>query len=273
MGKFYDYLCNKKWIETKYLKSICVDEFDNIVASRSRARSSTVMNTEEQMAAIMKRIPSRTQRAFFSATVFSQALEIAHSYFRPYDLMIGDPFLVLLDIEDYTLEGIRQYYVECQSFNDKKEVLLDLLKQLRISQAIIFANRIETANEIKLFLDDQDVKITSAVFHGNLPAVERKNIHQSFSQCNIRVLISTDLTARGLDVQGINLVINFDMPDVLETYIHRVGRSGRYGKKGVAISLILVNRDKDERKKILNINECSKQSQMGELCGDLANLL
>jgi superfamily II DNA/RNA helicase len=273
MGKFYDYICNKKWIATDYLKSICIDEFDNIVASRSRSRSSSVMSTEEQMANIMKKISPRSQRVFFSATVSNQALQIAHSYFRQYDPTIGEPFLVLLDIEDYTLEGIRQYYVECTSYNEKKDVLYDLLKQCRISQAIIFVNRIETAIDIKAFLDDQNVQMISSVFHGNLPAIERKNIHQDFSNNKIRLLISTDLTARGLDVQSINLVINFDMPDVLETYIHRVGRSGRYGKKGVAISLILNNREKDERKKIIGINECSKQSQMEELPDDLASLL
>lgn len=273
MGKFYDFICNKQWIITDYLKSICVDEFDNIVASRSRSRASSVMSTEDQMAAIMKRIPPRTQRIFFSATVSNQALEIAHSYFRKYDPVIGEPFYVLLDIEDYTLEGIRQYYVECRSTNEKKEVLLDLLKQCRISQAIIYVNKIETASEIKDFLDDQDVQIISSIFHGNLGASERKNIHHDFCSGKVRLLISTDVTARGLDVQSINLVINFDMPEMLETYIHRVGRSGRYGKKGVAISLILNNRDKDERKKIEGINECSKQSLMEELPENLGNLL
>ncbi|XWV25171.1 mimivirus translation initiation factor 4a [Tupanvirus deep ocean] len=274
MGKFYDYLCNKRWVSTNYLKTICTDEFDNIVASRSgRTRSTTVMSTEEQMAAIIKKIPEKTQRVFFSATVSNQAFEIAHSYFRPYDPRVGEKLLVLLDIEDYTLEGIRQYYVQCSTYPEKKDVLLDLLKQCRISQGIIFANRIETANDIKAFLDDQDVQMTSAVFHGNLPALERKNIHQQFLQNKIRLLISTDLTARGLDVQGINVVINFDMPEVLETYIHRVGRSGRYGRKGVAISLILVNATKDERKKVTGINDCSKQSRMEPLPNDLENLL
>ncbi len=273
MGKFYDYICNKQWINTNYLKSICVDEFDNIVASRSRARSSSVMSTEEQMATIMKRISPRTQRIFFSATVCNQALEIAHSYFRKYDPRIGEPFYVLLDIEDYTLEGIRQYYVECRTQNEKKEVLLDLLKQCRLTQAIIYVNKKEAAGDIKEFLDDQNVQISSSIFHGDLSAIERKNIHQDFCMGKFRLLISTDVTARGLDVQSINLVINFDMPDVLETYIHRVGRSGRYGKKGVAISLILNNRERDERKKIEGINDCSKQSPMEELPENLGNLL
>lgn len=274
IGKFYDFLCNRKWVSsTKYLKAICVDEFDNIVASKSRSRSSSIMNTDEQMAAIIREIPITAQRTFFSATVSPQALEIAYSYFRPYSLLIGDPFIVLLDYEDYTLDGIRQYYVPCTSHQEKKDTLLDLVKQCRISQGIIFTNRIETANDIKKMMDDQSVSISSAVFHGNLSASVRTEIHKNFVENKIRLLISTDLTARGLDVHGINVVVNFDMPDSLETYIHRIGRSGRFGRKGVAISLILVNSTKDEMRKVEGINECSKNNKMEHLVEDLSNLL
>ncbi|AAV50724.1 putative translation initiation factor 4a [Acanthamoeba castellanii mimivirus] len=282
MGRFYDILCNKGWITTtRYLKAICVDEFDNIVASKTKQRSSTVMNTEDQMAEIIQKIESEApknsengaQRVFFSATVSPYAIKIANSYFRKYSPIIGEPFIVLLDSEDYTLEGIRQYYVQCSNYFEKKEIILDLLKQCRIAQAIIFANRIETANEIKKLLDEQEVPISSAVFHGDLPAVTRKNIHKDFVENKIRLLISTDLTSRGLDVQGINVVFNFDMPDTLETYIHRVGRSGRYGRKGVSISLILVNQNKNEMEKVEQIDNCSKQSKMSQLPGDLSTLL
>jgi len=273
MGKFYDYLFNKKCISIKYLKSICVDEFDSIVTSRSRSRSETIMSTERQMMEIIDIIPKSIQRVFVSATVSSESFDIAQSYFRSYNPYLGEPFIVLLDIEDYTLDSIRQYYIEISSYDQKKDVLLDLLKQCRISQAIIFTNKIDTAYEIKSYLDKQEIQMTSAVFHGNLPSVERKNIHANFLHNKIRLLISTDLTSRGLDIAGINLVINFDMPEVLETYIHRVGRSGRYGKKGVAISMILVNSTKNEKKKVDGINECSKQSIMTALPEDLANLL
>lgn len=274
MGKFYDYLCNRKFINCiKYLKTICVDEFDNIVASRSRARTSTVMSTEDQMAAIMKEIPQTAQRVFFSATVSQQALEIAYSYFRQYNPSVGESFIVLLNIEDYTLEGIRQYYVQCNSFTEKQDVLIDLLGQCRIAQGIIFTNRIDTANEIQSYLEKQKPPIKSSVFHADLPAQLRKSVHKEFTENKTRLLISTDVSARGLDVQGINVVINFDMPDALETYIHRVGRSGRYGKKGVAISLILVNSLKNEMKKVDGINEHSENNKMKALPQDLSDLL
>jgi ATP-dependent RNA helicase len=273
MGKLYDYICNKKWLRLDSIKTFSVDEFDNIVFSRNRPRSSTSMSTQDQIDEIMKKIPHNTQRAFFSATINEEALQIACGHFRPYNIAVGERFIVLLDAEDYTLEGIRQYYVQCTNYECKRDVLLDLLKQCRISQGIIYVNKIETANDIKYFLDGLDVPIISAVFHGGLSAGERKSIHRSFTENKIRLLISTDVTARGLDVHGINVVINFDMPDVLETYIHRIGRSGRYGRKGIAISLILVNAKMNEVQKINAINECSKNSKIDALPEDLANLL
>lgn len=274
MGKIFDILFNKKFINLKYLKTICIDEFDNIVASRSRSRSSSIMSTEQQMAEIIGTLPNHTQRIFYSATVSHDSLEIARGYFRPYQKNVGEPFMVLLDTTDYTLEGINQFYVPCEGYKDKILILLDLLKQLRISQAIIFVNRTDTAMDVKAFLDDnQDIPITSAVFHGNLISDERKAVHKSFKENKIRLLISTDLTARGLDIQGINLVINFDMPNSLETYVHRVGRSGRYGRKGVAISFIVTNNTYDEKQKIVEINERSKKSPMMHLPENLDELL
>ena len=274
MGKFYDYLCNKKWINNiKHIKSICVDEFDNIVASRSKSRNSTIMSTEDQMAAIIREMPKNTQRVFFSATVSEQALQIAHSYFRPYAPSIGEPLIVLLPPEDYTLEGIRQYYVQVNSIDVKKEVLIDLFKQFRLAQCIIFTNHIRTAEDIKYMFDKQAVAFSSAVFHGELPATVRDAIHRDFLENKIRILISTDLTARGFDAQSINIVINFDMPESLETYIHRVGRSGRYGRKGVAISLIMSNPKHNEMRKVDAINEVSKFNKFECLPADLSNLL
>lgn len=271
MGKLYDFMINKKWINTNYLKAICIDEFDNIIASPSR-RSSSTYSTSEQIARIIEFIPSDAQRAFFSATVSGEAYEIATNYFRKNDPSIGEPFIILLDMEDYTLEGIRQYYVQCISFSQKKDTLLDLLSQCRIAQGIIFVNRIETAKEIYNFLNEKSFPST-AVFHGDLPESVRNQIHKDFRNNKIRILISTDVTARGFDVQGINVVINFDMPNDFEVYVHRIGRSGRHGKKGVSISFILVNNKYNETSKITTINERSSRSPITELPGDLASLL
>lgn len=266
MGKIYDYLCNKKWLNTQYLKTLCVDEFDNIVTSRGN-RSHQIITTENQMAEIIKIIPNKCQKIFFSATVNDHALQIANSYFQS----DKEPFIALLQTDDFTLEGIKQHYVECINYNEKKEVLLDLLKQCHISQCIVFCNTIETVTRLKQFLDDQKNHIATSLFHAGLSATARMQAMTEFRQYKTRLLISTDLTARGIDIPGINLVINYDMPHNLNTYIHRVGRSGRYGKKGIAISLI--SKDNGEITKVNQVNECSINNPMTPLPKDLENLL
>lgn len=272
IGKFYDFLINKKdIISMNRLKAICIDEFDNIIASNNKIKSSS-MSTEEQMNSIMQKVPEDAQRIFFSATVTPDALEIAYNYFRKYSIEVGEPLIIVLDIDDYTLKGIKQYYILCRSYDDKKEALLDILKQCRISQCIIFTNRISSAEELKYIFDQEKFPLSSEVFHGGLSADTRDKIFKDFKDNTIRILISTDLTSRGLDIQSINLVINFDMPDVLETYIHRVGRSGRYGRKGIAINFVLQSEKVNELKKITSINECSNGNEMVALPSNIENL-
>jgi len=270
MGKLYEYICNKRVVSLDSLKAICVDEFDNIVAPRSKSRSTVIMNTHDQIEMIIQQIPSFTQRVFFSATVPPDELRLACSYLRKYNPLVGEPLIVLHNIEDYTLEDIRQYYIAVCTLDDKRAALMDLLTQCRITQGIVFVNRIETAEELKKFLDNQQIKYQSAVFHSNLLETMRQTIHKDMNDNKIRLLISTDITARGFDITGINLVINFDMPDSLTTYIHRIGRSGRYGRKGVSISFIVIDekRHRSEMSKVEEINEHSKISKMMPLPAD-----
>ena len=115
----------------------------------------------------------------------------------------------------------------------------------------------------------------SSVFHGNLTSDERNEIYSNFKEYKYRLLIATDVLARGIDVQSINVVINFDMPREQATYIHRVGRSGRYGRKGTAITFVLVNPaiKINEMLSVEAINDCSKNNKMQELPDNLPNLL
>lgn len=277
MGKFYDYLCNRSCISLDNLKTLCVDEFDNIVSShQSRTRSNT-MSTQDQFTQIIECTNKKAQRIFFSATVSTEAIEIAYSYFRSNDP--NESFIILLNEEDLTLEDVKQYYVICNSEDEKKIVLLDLIKNCRISQAIIFTNTINIAKEVKevltnIYYDEKNkISIPTEIFHGDLSSEDRNRIYQDFVKSKIRILVSTDITARGLDISGINIVINYNMPTTFSTYVHRIGRSGRYGKKGLAISFILVNNcDWDERDKVNEINSKSKKSKMVELEEDLNSL-
>ena len=270
MGKFYDYLCNKHCIFLDNVKTICVDEFDNIVSLHQSRNRSNTMNTQEQFSEIIDHANKDSQRIFISATVSSESIEIAYSYFRQNNL--SQPFIILLNEEDLTLEDIKQYYAICSSEDEKKEILLELIRRCRITQAIIFTNTIATAKIVKEILtnisfgDSNRISIPTEIFHGELSSDDRKRIYKDFVDSKIRILVSTDITARGLDISGINVVINYNMPTTFSTYVHRIGRSGRYGKKGVSISFILVDgHDWDERDKINEINSKSKKSKMTEL--------
>jgi len=266
MGKVHDYLCNKKdWVDLRYLKTLCIDEFDHIVTSGSRSRSSTQISTELQLKMIINKIPENTQRVFVSATVTRDALHTSYDYFRKYTPDIGEPLIILLNLEDGTVEGIRQYYVECSDYREKEACLIDLLGQLVITQAIIFVNTKVTAMAVKNSLDQQQFPISSAVFHSDLTAEARDRVFADFRENRIRLLISTDIASRGLDIISVNLVINYDMPDRLESYIHRIGRCGRYGRKGLAISFILVNSTENEMAKVKEINESSERCKMEPL--------
>lgn len=267
MGKFYDYFV-KKIINLNRLKVICVDEFDNIIVSKYRKNAH---NTQDQMSEVMRVIPEDAQRIFFSATVTEQSYQKTLEYFRTDGS--ANRFIVMPSYDNYTLENIRQYYVPCRCKDEKKDVLINLLNDLRIYQTIIFTNTIETAMEIKDFLDDREIPFASEMFHGNMSAEERKDIYNKFCKSAVRILISTDICSRGLDVTGINYVFNFDMPRDIETYIHRIGRSGRYGKKGIAISLLYyTNKNENEMGNVRKINEYSK-SKMVVLPEDLNELM
>lgn len=275
VGKFYDYFFNKNMIPNiNYLKAIVIDEFDAIITSKSNnnRNDNHLTSSDQQIANIMNEIPPFTQRIFFSATVNVEAIMTAEKYIRNIDDTKDDddsvgiePFICMLNADDYTLEGIRQYYVKCNGFDQKKDMLDKLLGDITIVQTIIFTNKIQTARELQIHLMNLKTPIKAGIFHGDLTAAERKDIHSQLLSGTIRYLISTDVAARGLDVQSINVVFNFDMPNDPETYIHRVGRSGRYGKKGVSISFITTNEFFNEMMKVHAINDFSSNNPIVEL--------
>jgi ATP-dependent RNA helicase len=275
MGTLFLYIFNTRHqaLKISNLKGICVDEFDNIVHSQSNSRNSADMQKQMQM--IIEEIPPSAQRVFCSATVTNESLEIAYRYFRPYSEYVGIPLIILLSPDNCTLDGIRQYYITVRNIEEKEEVLIDIINQCRINQCIIFINRIETANDIKCLFASQSVKIETAVLHSGLNAETRNMVQKDFREGKYRILISTNVIARGFDVQSINLVINFDMPWDIQTYIHRIGRSGRYGRKGVAISMILVDNEINinEMKKVETLNSCSETNKLIPLPNNISELL
>ena len=149
---------------------------------------------------------------------------------------MNNPEKLLVDKEALTLEGITQFHINIRISDWKYDVLKDLYDTINIAQCIIYINSKNKLMEIheRLIADNFPV----SCIHGELSSVERKEVMKQFRSGHTRLLLSTDLLSRGIDVQQLSLVINFDLPKSKEVYIHRIGRSGRYGRKGVAINLV-----------------------------------
>jgi translation initiation factor 4A len=159
----------------------------------------------------------------------SQVVEVA-------DRLLRNPVKILIPPEEVTLDGIKQYVVDLPKEEWKIEALLDIYSQLNINQAMIYCNKRQRVEWLSEKLQSQGFPIS--YIHGEMEVGERKRRMASFRSGEVRVLISTDLLARGIDVQQVSLVINYELPTNKENYIHRIGRSGRFGRKGVAINLI-----------------------------------
>jgi len=150
-----------------------------------------------------------------------------------------DPKKILVKSEDLTLEGISQYYIAVEKEDWKMEVLLDLYANLDINQALIYCNTKKRVQELEKTMNEHD--FTVSAMHGEMDQMNRDAIMKEFRTGATRVLITTDLLARGIDVQQVGLVINYELPLKKENYIHRIGRAGRFGRKGIAINFVVPN--------------------------------
>jgi len=164
-----------------------------------------------------------------SATMPQDVLEVTHRFMR-------EPVRILVKKEELTLEGIRQFYVQVEREDWKLDTLCDLYETLTITQAVIFCNTRRKVDWLTEKMHARD--FTVSAMHGDMSQNERDVIMREFRSGSSRVLITTDLLARGIDVQQVSLVINYDLPANRENYIHRIGRGGRFGRKGVAINFV-----------------------------------
>lgn len=175
------------------------------------------------------KFPPTTQLALFSATMPADVLQLAETFLQ-------NPVRILLPADEVTLKGIKQYYVELDREEWKFDALLDLYQHLKINQALIYVNKRQKAEWLAKKMTDAG--FTLECIHGEMDVNERKRRMVDFRSGQVRVLISTDLLARGIDVQQVSVVLNYELPVNRENYIHRIGRSGRYGRKGLAINLV-----------------------------------
>jgi superfamily II DNA/RNA helicase len=185
---------------------------------------------KEQLQCILQLgFPATARCAFFSATMNAEVIEFVNK-------LLNNPVRILIPPEEVTLKGIQQYAIGLDREDWKFEVLLDLYKNLDITQALIYCNMRRGAEELSEKMAAAGYPVSC--IHGDMDAKERMNRMKMFRKGEKRVLISTDLLARGIDVQQVSLVINYELPLEKESYIHRIGRSGRFGRKGVAINIL-----------------------------------
>jgi len=217
-GRVYD-MIQRGYLKTKTIKIFVLDEADEMLSR----------GFKEQIYDVFQAMDYEVQVILLSATMPQDVFEVTTKFMR-------DPIKILVKKEELTLEGIKQFFVNVIHEKNKLTTLIDLYNCLTITQAVIFCNTRKRVHWLAQQLKDNDFTVSS--MHGDMDQKTREKIMQEFRSGSSRVLITTDLLARGIDVQQVSLVINFDLPINYENYIHRIGRSGRFGRKGNAINFV-----------------------------------
>ncbi|XP_045621883.1 eukaryotic initiation factor 4A-I isoform X3 [Procambarus clarkii] len=217
-GRVYD-MINRRVLNPKNIKMFVLDEADEMLSR----------GFKDQIYDVFRFLPNDVQVVLLSATMPADVMDVTTKFMR-------DPITILVKKEELTLEGIKQFYVNVEKEDWKLETLCDLYETLTITQAVIFCN---TRRKVDWLTDKMHQRdFTVSAMHGDMDQKERDVIMREFRSGSSRVLITTDLLARGIDVQQVSLVINYDLPTNRENYIHRIGRGGRFGRKGVAINFV-----------------------------------
>jgi len=217
-GRVHD-MIQRRALKTDAIKLFVLDEADEMLS-----RGFT-----EQIYDIFQLLPQSTQVVLLSATMPQDVLEVTTKFMR-------DPVRILVKKAELTLEGIKQFYIAVEKEDWKLDTLSDLYETVTITQAVIFCNTRRKVDWLTEKLTARD--FTVSAMHGDMDQHQRDLIMKEFRSGSSRVLIATDLLARGIDVQQVSLVINYDLPANRENYIHRIGRGGRFGRKGVAINFV-----------------------------------
>ena len=240
-GRLLD-LMNQGYITFRDLKYVVLDEADQMLD----------MGFIHDVKKIIAKLPPNRQSLFFSATMPKTIVELSQK-------MLGDFERVTIKPEQATAEKVKQgvYFV---SKNNKPNLLIHLLEQRPQDSVLVFSRTKHGANKIVKTLDK--AKIKSAAIHGNKSQAQRQKALGEFKDGSLKVLIATDIAARGIDVDDLALVINYDLPNVSETYVHRIGRTGRASASGIALSFCMG----DERPYLKDIEKLIKQQvpRMGE---------
>ncbi|KAF9931090.1 translation initiation factor eIF4A [Linnemannia zychae] len=217
-GRVFD-MINRGALKTDSMKMFILDEADEMLSR----------GFKDQIYDVFQRLPPSTQVVLLSATMPAEVMEVTTKFMR-------DPIRILVKKDELTLEGIKQFYVAVEKEEWKLDTLCDLYETVTITQAVIFCNTRRKVDWLTEKLTARE--FTVSAMHGDMEQGQREVIMKEFRSGSSRVLIATDLLARGIDVQQVSLVINYDLPSNKENYIHRIGRGGRFGRKGVAINFV-----------------------------------
>jgi len=247
-GRTFD-MIKKGALDTTGIQLLVVDEADEMLSR----------GFQEQLYDIFQRLPDTIQVALFSATMSQGFFDITQNFMR-------NPVKILVKTDELTLEGIRQFYIDLERQEYKFETLIDIYSICTISQSIVYCNSKRMVDELSRRMRERNFVVAS--IHGEMAPSERQETMSEFRNGGSRVLIATDLMARGIDVQQVSIVINYDIPTKIESYLHRIGRSGRYGRKGIAINFVTYY----DKRRLTDI-ERYYSTKIEEMPNDISNLI
>ena len=217
-GRIHD-MFRRRYLSGRDIRIMVLDEADEMLSQ----------GFQQKIHQIFQFMPQDLQVVLFSATLPPEILEITKEFMR-------NPIRITMEAEKLNLECITQYYIALRHDGDKYDTLKDLFSVISVNQTIIYCNSIHRVTDLYKAMTDEGFSV--CYIHSSMDKVERDKAFQSFRTGGFRVLISSDITARGIDVQQVSTVINFDITRCPHKYLHRIGRSGRWGRKGMAINFV-----------------------------------
>jgi translation initiation factor 4A len=219
-GRLVD-MIGRRALNTSDIKICVLDEADEMLSA----------GFKDEIHNIFQLLPPSVQIALFSATMPEPILKLTEKFMR-------DPVKIIMEPEKLNLDGITQYFVSIYDDREKYDTMKDIYSRMSAAQTIIYANSVPRVIDLYYAMVEDGFSV--CCIHSNMTKPERKAVISKFRDCQYRILISSNLTARGVDIQQVNAVLNFDIPKSPELYLHRIGRSGRWGRKGIAINFVTV---------------------------------
>ena len=246
-GRVYDMVRRDK-ISMKSIKLIILDEADEMLSSTFK----------EQVYNIFQYLNNDIQVALFSATLPENIYHVINKIMR-------NPVKISVKAEMLTLEGIGQYFIAVDDDKQKYDTLKNIFSFISMSQCIIYCNSVKRVSDLYDAMVEDGFPV--CCIHSNMDSTSRATAFSQFRNGSSRVLISSNVTSRGIDIQQVGIVINFDLPKCVHNYLHRIGRSGRWGRKGTGVNFI-TRRDIGKMREI----ESHYATQIQEMPADLAFL-